>query len=559
MIFLAKIKGQTLMFGALILMISNVAVKLIGAFLRIPLTNIIGVEGMAYYNAAYSIYVTFYTISTAGIPVAVSRMIATANSKNNHREIKKIFNVAFWLFFAIGITGTAVMMLFARQFSASAKMNDAYFAMLAIAPTIFFICLSSAYRGYFQGLQNMTPTAVSQVIEALAKCGIGIFAAVYFTKKGYPVHKVAAFVILGVTIGVFLGVVYGVIIKAMYSSNSEYKNNLKNCNSNCRSSKAILKELILIAIPITLASSIMGLTNVVDTMLFANGLQATGLSEKAATSYYGTYTSMVYPLFNLVPPFIYTFAISAIPAVSAAIAVDDRKKAARDIESSFRNCAIIAIPCAIGLGTLSERVISFLFEDEKIEINRKIAVSAVNLAAPALSVISIGILFLGIISITNAVLQACSKERYTIISTASGIAVKFLGTLILPRISGLGLLGAAISTLLCYFTIMCLNLYFMFSKTGFKIKAKNVFAKPLISGILCGAAAVVTSLIMGLTPFYGRIGTIVSIAVAAIVYFVSLIAFKGINRYDVMMMPKGQKLCSVLDRFNLLDKGGSNE
>ena len=150
------------MLGALILMISNIAVKLIGAFLRIPLTNIIGVEGMAYYNAAYSIYVTFYTISTAGIPVAVSRMIATANSQNNHKEIKKIFKVAFWLFFVIGVVGTTVMMLFAKQFAASSKMPDSFYAMLAIAPTIFFICLSSAYRGYFQGLQNMTPTAVSQ-------------------------------------------------------------------------------------------------------------------------------------------------------------------------------------------------------------------------------------------------------------------------------------------------------------------------------------------------------------------------------------------------------------
>lgn len=539
-------------------MISNIAVKLIGAFLRIPLTNIIGVEGMAYYNAAYSIYVTFYTISTAGIPVAVSRMIATANSQNNHKEIKKIFKVAFWLFFVIGVVGTTVMMLFSKQFAASSKMPDSFYAMLAIAPTIFFICLSSAYRGYFQGLQNMTPTAVSQVIEAFAKFGIGIFAAIYFTKNNYPVHVVASFVILGVTIGVLLGVVYGAITKALYSSGSEQRGSLNEGSINCRSGKSILKELIVIAIPITLASSIMGLTNVVDTMLFANGLQSIGISEKAATSFYGTYTSMVYPLFNLVPPFIYTFAISAIPAVSAAIAVNDRKKASRDIESSFRNCAIIAIPCAIGLGTLSKRVISFLFEDEKIVLNDKIAVSATNIAAPALSVISVGILFLGIISITNAVLQACKKERYTIISTASGVVVKIIGTYILSRVHGFGLLGAAISTLLCYFIIMCLNLFFMFTKTGFKIKA-GIFVKPLISGILCGVAAILVSILMNNTPFYGRIGTIVSIAIAAVVYFISLIVLKGLNRYDVMMMPKGAKLCSLLDRFNLLEKGDNNE
>ncbi len=543
------------MFGAVILMISNVVVKLIGAFLRIPLTNIIGVEGMAYYNAAYSIYVTFYTISTAGIPVAVSRMIATANSKNNHKEIKRIFNVAFCLFLVIGVLGTAVMMIKSKDFASSAGIDNSYLAMLAIAPTIFFICLSSAYRGYFQGLQNMTPTAVSQVIEAVAKFGIGIFAAIYFTKNNYPIHEVAAYVILGVTVGVFLGVVYGAVIKAMFNASADYKNNLIDCSEECRSSKSILKELILIAIPITLASSIMGLTNIVDTMMFANGLQAAGVSEKASTAFYGTYTSMVYPLFNLIPPFIYTFAISAIPAISSAVAVGDREKASKDIGSAFRNCAVIAIPSAIGLASLSKRVISFLFDNELIEISDTASIDAIDLAAPALSVISVGILFLGIISITNAVLQACKMEKYTIISTASGIVVKIIGIYFLSRIPNFGLLGAALSTVLCYFTIMCLNILFMYTKTGFKIMPSKVFAKPLLSGILCGISALAVSFIINKTPFYGRIGTLVSIGVAVVVYAVALIAFKGLNRYDVLMMPKGQKLCAILDKFNLLDKG----
>lgn len=552
---MSKGKGQTLMFGAVILMISNVLVKIIGSFLRIPLTNIIGVEGMAYYNAAYSIYVTFYTVSTAGIPVAVSRMIATANSENKHKEIKRIFNVAFAVFFVIGLAGTAVMMIFSRQFAEYAKMPDSYLAMLCIAPTIFFICLSSAYRGYFQGLSNMTPTAISQVIEALAKVSIGIFCAVHFTKLGYPVHQVAAYVILGVTIGVFLGVVYGAVIKAMYASASDSKNSLITTVEECRPSKSILKELVVIAIPITLASSIMGLTNIVDTMLFANRLQTGGFSEIIATSYYGTYTSMVYPLFNLVPPFIYTFAISAIPAISSAVAVGNRDKASKDIESSFRNCAIIAIPSAIGLASLSKRVISFLFDNETLELSNNQTIDTIDLAAPALSVISVGILFLGVISITNAVLQACKQERYTIISTTSGIVVKVIGTYFLSPITQLGLCGAALSTLLCYFTIMCLNLFFMFSKTGFKINIAKLIFKPLIAGILCGIAALAVSYFISGTSFEGRLGTLLAIAVAVIVYFVSLVAIKGLNRYDINMMPKGAKICSILDKFNLLDKG----
>ena len=264
---------------------------------------------------------------------------------------------------------------------------------------------------------------------------------------------------------------------------------------------------------------------------------------------------MVYPLFNLVPPFIYTFAISAIPAISSAIAVNDRDKASKDIESAFRNCAVIAIPSAIGLASLSKRVISFLFDNEEIALSDTESVFAVDIASPALSVVSVGILFLGVISITNAVLQACKMEKYTIVSTTSGVVVKLVCTYLLSRIPSFGLLGAALSTVLCYFTIMCLNLFFMYTKTGFSVKPSRIFTKPLFSGVLCGIAAVAVSFLVGKTPFYGRVGTLVSIGVAAVVYLVSLVAFKGLNRYDCMMMPKGAKICALLDKFNLLDKG----
>ena len=541
------------MFGAIILMISNIVVKLIGAFLSIPLTEILKVEGMAYYNTAYSIYVNFYTISTAGIPVAVSRMIATANSKNNYKEIKKTFKVAFLVFFVIGFVGTLTMILIAKPYANFIEMPDAYIPMLAIAPTVFFICLSSAYRGYFQGLQNMVPTAVSQVIESLTKLALGLFFAIYLTKLGLPTHIIAAFVILGVTVGVLLGFVYGAISKAMFCSSAEYKNGLLNCTEDSRKYSKILSELIVIAIPITLASSIMGLTNTVDVTLFVKCLRSTGIDKIAATEYYGTYTSMVYKLFNLVPPFIYTFGISAIPAISSAITVGNKEKAFKDIESAFRNCSVIAIPCAIGLSTLSKRIISLLFREQEI-INGDTVISSHDIAAPALSMLSIGILFLGIISITNSVLQACKSERYTIISTVSGIVVKIISILIFARIPGLGLLGAAISTLLCYFTIMCLNLIFMIKKTGFVPKVHRILTKPLISGICCGVGALATSYLLGNVDINQKIVTLIAIMVAVVIYFGVLVLIKGLNRYDVMMMPKGAKLCSLLDKFNLLEK-----
>ena len=395
-------KSQTFVFGAIILMISNILVKVIGMFFRVPLTNMIGTTGMAYYNAAYSIYVAFYMISTAGIPVAVSRMIAASNSKGNVAEVKKIFSIAYRLFFVVGLAGTVIMIVFSKKLAVFSKMPDSYLAMIAIAPTLFFICLSSAYRGFFQGLQNMVPSAVSQVIEAIGKIGIGIVAAWYFyVIKGYELHIVAAFVIFGVTLGVVAATLYIYVIKLMYNSAAEHMKTPQGCAEMvARPTKSLLYELVITSMPIALASSIMGLTNTVDTMLIARRLTESGMLQEAATSFYGTYSSMVIPLFNMAPTLIYPFAIGVIPALSAAIANGKKNECAEHMQSAFRMAALIAIPCAIGMGTMSHGILSLLFDSELIDTGRGI-VDALDIAAPALSIVSTAIFFLAVISITN--------------------------------------------------------------------------------------------------------------------------------------------------------------
>lgn len=546
MIDLAQ-KKQTLVFGALILMVSNLLVKFIGMFFRIPLTNMIGVEGMAYYNAAYSIYVSFYMISTAGIPVAISRMIAASNSQNNVKEVKKIFTLAFRVFFVIGIAGTAIMIACSKVFAEGAGMPDAYLAMIAIAPTLFFICLSSAYRGYFQGLQNMVPSAVSQVIEAVGKIGIGLAAGWYFYKvRGEELPVVAAYVILGVTLGVAAATIYAWIAKRMFTASASYRDFAENCKPMpVRSTSDLLKELIITSLPIALASSIMGLTNTVDAMVLARQLISSGIPEKAATAYYGTYSSMVIPLFNMAPPLIYPFAIAAIPALSAAIARGDKNACKDNMESAFRMGALIAIPCAIGMGTMSRGVINILFDTQIID-----GVSSLDLAAPALSVVASAIFFLAVISITNSILQAYRFEMYTIISTVTGLIIKILSTWIISGIQGVGIMGSAIGTALGYFTIMSFNIFFVITKTKFVPSIRKIFLKPLIAGICCGAAALGLSYLLG----EGKLNTLICIGGAVIAYAVVIVLIKGINRADVMMIPGGKHICRIMDKFNLLEK-----
>lgn len=548
---MTKQKGQSYMLGAVILVISNIIVKLIGALFRIPLTSIIGVESIGYFSAAYNIYVMFYTVSTAGLPVAISRMIATANSQGNNRKINKIFNISLTLFFVIGVIGTSVMLLCSKRFAQYSEMTMSYLAIMAIAPTVFFICVSSAYRGYFQGLQNMIPTAVSQVIESLGKLIIGLFAAWYFTRMVFvQMHVLAAYVISGVSIGVALATLYIAIVKARHKLIVDSYVGVEDDESTSE----ILKCLLLTAIPITLSSSIMGLTSAADTFFITKRLVGAGLSETVATSYFGTYSGMVIPLLNLVPPFIYPFGISAIPAISAAISQGDYKKAYSNIDSAFRNCSIIALPCAIGMAVLSKGILSVVFKHETVGTT-----TTLDLAWPALSVVALSILFLGVISITNAILQAWGKEKLTLYSTISGIIVKIIMTWSLSGIVKLGIIGSAIGTVLCYLTITVLNVIFVIKVTKYKPVIRNVFLKPVVSGILCGFTAFLSNMAITRLGISIKLSTLVSIVFAAIVYFASLLLLKGVNREDVLMMPKGDKICSVMERLNILEKADNND
>ncbi len=539
-------RGQTFMFGAVILMISNILVKLIGAIFKIPLQHLIGEDGMAYFQAAYDIYVAFYMISTAGIPVAISRMIATSNSKGNHKEVDKTFKIAYWVFFAVGALGTAIMMIFAKQF-ASATVKGAEYAMMAIAPTLFFICISSAYRGYFQGLQNMMPTAVSQVIESVGKLGIGLAAGWYFYKAGYSMSVVAAVTIAGVTIGVLAATVYIVIFKKLFAS---ARAEAQSPNLEVRSTKSLFYELVIISIPISLASSIMGLTNVVDAVLVTSRLHDAGFSYEFAKNSYGAY-AMPKTLFNMPTTLIYPFAISALPAISALCGKGEKQKAATLMESTFRMASIVALPCALGMSAMAKPILSLLFAKNPIVDGAQI--TNIDVAAPCLGVLGISVFFLGMISVTNSVLQAYGFYNLTIVSTVGGIIVKVIASYILLGIESVGLAGAAVGTALCYVTIFTLNLIFIVTKVHYFPSIRRTFLKPLISAVVCVVPCFAVYYFA--TTYHilaEKIATLGSIAVAGIVYVVTLLILKGISEEDIKMLPKSDKIIKILRKAKLL-------
>ncbi len=543
-----KVKNSTRLFfsGVVVLTISNLVIKAIGLLFKIPLHNLISGEGMGYYNAAYQIYVLFYMISTAGLPVATSIMISESRSLGKIDQVKKIFKISLGMFFVVGFVGMALMLVGANWFSVNVIKNEpTALCIMAIAPTLFFVCLSSAMRGYFQGYQKMLPVAISQLIEALSKLFLGIAFATYALKKygSEPgaLKYVAAFAILGLTVGAGLGMVYLTFTKMLFKSDkydAEYLEESGEDHEVTKSSK-IIKRIALIAIPITISSSVMSLTNLIDTVLIQNLLQTfRGFTRIDASAVYGNYTTLAVPMFNLPPVLVYPISYSLVPLVTAARTKGDHERAHRVMESALRVAVLIGIPCAIGLCALSEPILSLFYRDR----------AAITSTAPLLSLLAPSTFFLCVLSITNAMLQACGHERKPLISMAIGAVAKIGANIAL--LIFIGMPGTPISTFICYFTATVINMFFIKKHTGLKLRLSRVFVRPLIAGIFCGAAAYGSRCLFAIF-LPGKIATILAILAAAAVYVTLIFVIKAIAPDDIELLPKGEKIEKIIKKLRL--------
>ena len=514
--------------GVLALTIANILVKSVGLISKIVLNRVVGSVGAGYYSSAYEIYAYLYVISTSGLPVALSILVSRSRVRGRIKEAKKIFDISFIALLVIGLLFSVLMMVFSNQIAGLIGAPKTALCIIAIAPTMLFICLSSSLRGYFQGFQLMTPTAASQLIEAVCKVGIGVGFALWAKSRGYDDYVVSAYTILGVTIGVLLGMIY-LYIKKLFFKEKSYV------------IEQILKELFVIAIPITLSSSVLSLTTVIDTLMVQNRLLWSGMNEITVRVYYGDYTSLVISMFNLPTIFFYPIANALIPLMSGAFEAKNEQRSELIRKISMKIIILIAMPCAVGLGIFSYPILNLLMFNS----------DSVNRAAPWLSIAAASVLFLGIISATNAFLNSAGRQKLPIISMLVGAGAKLISNYIL--LDKIGMLGAPISTVICYLTASALNIYFTIKHVGKIPNLIRIFTLPLIASILSiGTSALIFIGISIALPI--KIATILSILLAVIMYVVLIFKIKAISREDILLVPRGEKLLKFLSKMGFLAK-----
>ena len=522
---------------------ANLFVKIVGLILKIPLRGILTDSGMAYYNNAYEIYAFFFTVSTVGLPTAVSMLISENRAKGNKKEIKKIYRVAMLLFVIVGFIGTCVMFFGAELFEDAYKIDKSAYCIMAVAPTLFFICIASALRGYFQGYQNMVPTAVSEVIEAVGKMALGLLFAHYALSKGEPIHIVAAYAALGLTIGVAAGAFFLIIRKLLFrpsSFDTEY-GDLEDNSLGVRSAGKIISTLVMIAIPITLSSSVLSFSTMLDGMILSRGLQGIGYTEDAVKEMIGNYKTCATPISNIILALVAPITASIIPLISSTRASGDRKRVEDIMYSTLRVTVMLILPCVLGIAVLAKPIITLLFNDP----------DAAEKAGPLLSILSVSVFFMSMIQVSAAMLQAHKLEKKPIYSVAAGAVSKVIVTYALVSIPVLNIKGSPMSSIISSFVISAMNFYFIGKHIGFRPNFFKILLRPLAAAALCALTA---------GGCYGlllsHLGNAVSLAVsifsAMIVYALSIFLFKAVVRDDIELLPKGKKLADLLTKIRLL-------
>ena len=527
--------------GVLLLSLSTVLVKVVGFVYKIPMLSYLGSVGMGYFHSAYEIYAMFCVIATAGLPVALSLLISAALAREDHHRVKRIFQTGIKVFFAVGLLGSGVMVALAPFFCRMIRSENAYDCILAIAPTVFFVCISSAYRGYFQGYQRMMPTAVSQLIEAVGKLIFGLLFARIALQRGMEPPKIAAAAGWGLTLGTAFSMIYLILEKARFDRRE--KKSLRTIEQNVLGVPSpILRPLARLAIPMTLGASAVSLTKLIDMTMILRRLQAIGLTEIAANEVYGSYTTLALSIYSLLPSLVGTISLPLIPILSSAIEIGDRERQRSMIRTSYHLTTMLAIPSALSVAAFARPILSLLFSRDA---------EAVEQAAPLLSMLGVSIFLSCMITASNSVLHAYRSVNRPILSMLAGAVVKVVSAYFLIGIPSIGILGAPISTFACNLTVVALNLFFAARLQ--KIDDLLVlFGRPLAASI--PAVGIPFCLYQLFTMQFGESLALGACALTAVVVLYAFFAclLGVITTEDLASFPMGNQIAGLFTKIHLL-------
>lgn len=527
--------------GAAILGIAGIVVKLLGAVYRIPLIDMISNEGISYYQTAYPIYVLLLTIATTGLPVAIAKMISEKVTLGDHLNADRIFKTTASLMIGFGALSAGLVYFFAEDWVHRINNENAYYALIALVPALFAAPILSALRGFFQGRQNMLPTAVSQIVEQLVRVFAGLSLAHVFLPQGLP--RAAGGASLGGAMGTVVAVL--VMLYFYFRRRTETRQEILKSTVDVKLSiRQILRELLYIAVPITLGASIVPLMDSIDASLFPMRLQHAGFSILQANELHGNLKGLAQTVINFPLVFLGAISVSLVPSIAEYNTKRNMEKKENLIHSGLRLSFLISLPCAVGIFVLAHPIMNLLYSKQSAET----LMSAGNL----LMVSSFQLIFLGVVQSMGAVLMGLGYPGTSAMNMFAGAVAKVILSYVLMGISSINIYGMVLSSLICYVIAAVLDIYFVIRLTKIRLDFTTILIKPFLSALLMGG--VVFFVYRGLSFILGgKVSTLVSVLAGVLVYASGLLIFKAVKKEDFTMLPKGERVYQLLEKKGWVD------
>ena len=524
--------SATLLKGATILAIAGIVSKIFGAIFRIPLTNMIGAEGQSYYSAAYPVYQLLYSIATAGFPVAISRMVSERIAKGDYINAHKSYKLALKVSAALGIFTFMIMFAGAGAIARFYKNPGAEASMRAVSFALLLTPFLASMRGYYQGRQEMKPTAVTEVIEQMARVAAGLTLAYAFYKTS--LEKAAAGATFGASAGVFGALI--VMLFIYRSDRGRRKKLVKDSILKKETDKERLKELLIFVVPITIGASIMPIMFNIDAAIVMRRLIATGWEVTQAKKLYGLMGGYTDPIVGMPFVFVDAICISLMPAVTTAFTLKRKAELDGHIKAGLKTLMIITYPCMIGLMVLAKPILTMLYfrkTDEAI------------MAVPTLQILSVTIVLLAIMRAFSTCLQGIGKMLLPVWNLFLGALVKAAVSYVLVGIPALNVNGAAIGSITAYVTAGLLNYLALRKYAGVSLDVRSIFVTPFYSALIMGAGAIASYKLFFLITSSNAVSTLLAIMVAVVVYFVTIFLTGAITREEIVMIPKGDAIYRI--------------
>lgn len=526
--------GNHFLKGTLILTVSSIVVKVIGALNWILLSRVLGGEGIGLYQMGFPIYLMAITVSSAGIPVAISIVTAEKVAQNDFRGAQRVFRVTLRLLFTTGLIFSLALFFGAQKLIDWQFIRDsrAYYSIIALSPAVFFVTFLASFRGYLQGWQIMTPTACSEITEQLVRVVTMLFFAAYFLP--YGLAEAAGGASMGAGAGAFCALLVLLFFYRKLKKELQSKMSRQNLAAVQESAPDIIGRLLKLALPVSLTSLMLPIVANLDLLIVPQRLETAGFDVRHATELFGYLTGMAVPLINLSTIFTAALAVSLVPAVAEARALEQVNDIRHKSGMAFRVAMIITVPCFVGLFCLAEPVADLVYNAAG--------------AAPAIQTMSLGIVLLGMHQVSTAVLQGMGRTGIPVINMMVACLVKVALNWNLTAIPSLGIKGSAIATVADFGIAAVINMYFIYKLTGYTLSLSEI-AKPGIAAAFMGA---VVTLFQYAGSDWGGWNILLCVIMAVPVYGGVLAAIGGLSRGDLEGIPYlGPQLLRAGQRIGL--------